>query len=187
MADKMWHLLNSNSGAVQAISAIVVATLTLILAGATIRYVRLTKQIAAASVAQAEAVHKPVLTLRHEELTKEEMVAHWVAGGLAGEQHAWIGPVLEIINIGTGPALHLKWTLKRGSETHGIIPYVAVGQVVSLRTASKVKMAAVPTTFELVCHYTSLSGTKYVSRTNVMNSREIFSFEIKTESDAVVS
>jgi hypothetical protein len=181
MAGKMWHFLNSNSGAAQAISAVVVAFLTYVLARATLRYVRLTKQIAAASVAQAEAIHKPVLTLKHEELTNEEIVAHLTAGGLVGERHSWVGPVLELINIGTGPALHVKWTLKRSFESNGIIPYVAVGQVVSLRTASKVKMAAVPTTFEVVCHYTSLSGTRYVSRTNVINSREISNFEIHTE------
>jgi hypothetical protein len=183
----MWHFLNSNSGAVQAISAVAVTFLTLVLTGATLSYVRLTKKIAAASVAQAEAVHKPVLTFRHRELNDEDFIDHLVAGGLQGEQHSWVGPELEIINIGTGPALHVKWTLKRSYETNGIIPYVAIGESISLRTASKVKMVAVPTTIELVCHYASLSGTRYVSRTNIVNSREISSFEIKTESDAVVS
>src|ERR1700730_17396359 len=120
MTEKMWHFLNSNSGAVQAISAAVVAILTLVLAGATLRYVRLTKQIAAASVAQAEGVHKPVLTFKHQELNQEDLIDHLVAGGLAGEQHSWVGPELEIINIGTGPALHVKWTLKRSYETNGI-------------------------------------------------------------------
>jgi hypothetical protein len=187
MARKMWHILNSNSGAVQAICAVAVTFLTVVLAGATLRYVRLTKQIAAASVTQAEAAHKPVLTLKHQELTNEEIVAHLTSGGLVGEKHAWVGSALEIINIGTGPALHVKWTLSRFSDTNGTIPYIMVGQFVSLRTASKVKMAAVPTTYELVCRYTSLSGTKYVSRTGITNSREISSFEIKTESDAVVS
>jgi hypothetical protein len=63
----MWHFLSLHSSAVQASSAVVVALLTIVLADATLRYVRLTKKIAAASVAQAEAVHKPVLTLKLDE------------------------------------------------------------------------------------------------------------------------
>jgi uncharacterized membrane protein len=55
----MWQVLNSNSGAVQACSAVVVVLLTIVLARATLRYVRLTERIATASVTQTEAVHNP--------------------------------------------------------------------------------------------------------------------------------
>lgn len=179
----MWHFLNSNSGAVQATSAVIVALLTVVLARATVRYVRLTKQIAAASVAQAEAIHKPVLTLKQEEPKFLEIdMGKQITDATEGRQHTWVGPTLEIINIGTGPAIHAKWTLTRSHDIGGSIPYVAVGQCVSLRTASKVKMPAVATSFELTCHYTSLSGTKYVSRTRIENSREISGFEVSVES-----
>jgi hypothetical protein len=99
----------------------------------------------------------------------------------AGKQHTRIGPVLEIINIGTGPALQVRWTLKRFSDTGGFIPYVEVGQCVSLRTASKVKMSAVPTSFQLECRYKSISGMNYVSRTYIENSQEISNFEVGLE------
>ncbi len=63
----MWQFLNSNAAAVQAISAVVVVLLTLALTTATFRYVRLTKQIAKASITQAEAVHKPILTFKRDD------------------------------------------------------------------------------------------------------------------------
>ena len=180
MSAKVWHFLNTNSGAVQAVSAAVVAVLTLILARSTVRYVRLTKRIAAASVTQAEAVHKPLLTLRQDETQVVEFGKR-ISDALQGQLHTSVGKVLEVVNIGTGPALQVKWTLRRGHPTGGFIPYIQVGQSVSLLVASKVKMAAVDTRFEFECRYLSLSGTKYVSRKKIENSQEISSFEVSVE------
>jgi hypothetical protein len=100
---------------------------------------------------------------------------------MKGRQHTCIGAVLEVTNIGTGPALQVTWSIKRFSQTGGFIPYVAVGQSVSLRQASKVKMKVIATEFEVLFAYTSLSGTKYLSRTMVENSQEIANFEISVE------
>jgi hypothetical protein len=187
----MWQLLNANSGAVQACSAVVIVLLTVVLAGATIRYVRLTDRIATASATQTEAVHKPVLTLRQVEAPTTTDIAptqadiaelsKQVGDAMKGKQHTHIGPVLEIINIGTGPALRVRWTLKRFSDTGGFIPYVEVGQCVSLKMASKVKMPAVPTSFQVECRYKSISGLNYLSRTSIENNQEISNFEFGLE------
>lgn len=177
----MWQLLNENAGGVQACSAIIVVLLTVVLASATLRYVRLTEKIATASATQTEAVHKPVLTLKQVEVEPSTVevadITKLVGDARAGKQHTRIGQVLEIVNIGTGPALQVKWTLNRFSGTGGFIPYIGVGQCVSLRTASKVKMPAVPTTFQVQCRYKSISDTKYVSLTTIEDSQEISNFE----------
>jgi|KBSSwiStaDraftv2_1062776.scaffolds.fasta_scaffold451737_2 hypothetical protein len=178
----MWQFLNANAGAVQAISAVVVVLLTLALTAATFKYVRLTKTIAQASTTQAEAVHKPVLTLkRSDETTPPDVavVTERVREAMDGRLGVNIGPTLEITNIGTGPALQVRWTLHRFAQTGGFIPYVGVGESISLQTASKVKMGAVPTTYELECNYESISGQKYVSRTRVENSTKVVSFDVR--------
>jgi hypothetical protein len=56
-----------------------------------------------------------------------------------------------------------------------------VGEWVSLRTASKVKMGAVATSYEIKCEYSSVSGKKYISHTNVVNNQEISTFEFRVE------
>jgi hypothetical protein len=177
----MWQVLNANAGAVQACSAVVIVLLTFVLATATLRYVRLTEKIATASATQTEAVHKPVLTLKQVEVDPSTVevadLTKLIGDARAGKQHTRIGPILEIVNIGTGPALQVKWTLNRFSETGGFIPYIAVGQCVSLRTASKVKMPAVPTTYQVQCRYKSISDTKYISVTSIEDSLEISNFE----------
>ncbi len=90
-----------------------------------------------------------------------------------------IGPSLEITNIGTGPALQVKWTFHRFADTGGFIPYVVVGESIPLYLASKVKMGGMPTAFQLECHYESISGEKYISRTVVENSTKVVSFDVQ--------
>jgi hypothetical protein len=105
----MWQVLNANAGAVQACSAVVIVLLTFVLATATLRYVRLTEKIATASATQTEAVHKPVLTLKQVEVDPSTVevadLTKLIGDARAGKQHTRIGPILEIVNIGTGPAL----------------------------------------------------------------------------------
>jgi len=178
----MWQFLNSNAAAVQAVTAVAIVLLTLALTAATFKYVRLTKKIAQASTTQAEAVHKPVLTLkRSDEPAAPDVAAvtERVREAMDGRLGINIGPTLEITNIGTGPALQVRWTLHRFAQTGGFIPYVGVGESISLQTASKVKMGAVPTTYELECNYESISGRKYVSRTAVENSTKVVSFDVR--------
>ena len=134
-------------------------------------------------VTQTEAVHKPVLTLKQVEATTVDIaeLTKQVGDAIAGKQHTRVGPTLEIVNIGTGPALQVEWTLKRFSDTGGFIPYVEVGQCVSLHTASKVKMPAMPTSFQVECRYKSISGMNYFSRTSIENNQEISNFEFGLE------
>src|SRR5262249_51320266 len=123
----MWQLLNSNASAVQAISSAVVVLLTCVLAAATLRYVHLTKRIADPSVAQAEAVHKPVLTLKRDDLTPPTDLTDLVRDAMGEGICTRVGSILEIVNIGTGPALQVTWTIERFSNVKGFLPYLEVG------------------------------------------------------------
>lgn len=102
----MWQWVNANTAGVQAISEIAVVLLTFVLVTATLRYVRLTKDIAKAAGAQAEAAQKPILTLKRDDETKPTDLADMtdlVSDSIRQQLRIHVGSVLEIINIGTGP------------------------------------------------------------------------------------
>ncbi len=179
----MWDFLNTNGGAVQAIAAILIAVLTIVLVGATLRYVHLTNQIARASRLQAESAQKPVLTfLRDEAATPEipELMDHAVKGT---EMLSAAASPMRIVNIGSGPALQVTWSITTGESfggadrtTQGFTPYVAVGDSFPSWSVTHVKMAGLQFRMELECRYESLSGTKYVSKT-VVDKKKVVSFK----------
>ncbi len=163
-------------------SSIAVAFLTLVLVVATVRYVRLTQQIAEAAAVQAEASYKPVLTLRREEKdnrpTDIAVLTERIGDVLKNGQATYIGPTLEIVNIGSGPAMHVKWRVDRFAAIAGSVSYICPDQWVSLELASKVNMGAIPTSYVVECQYESISGRKYFSRTGIERSTKIVSFEV---------
>jgi hypothetical protein len=115
--------LNANSGAVQATTSVFVAALTAVLAVATLVYVRLTHQIARASIEQGEAQQKPCLILR---TTRRD--DQWVIldPPLAAEVE---GGNLRILNIGSGPALQVQYDFcrmvdNRQVSSTGLIPHL---------------------------------------------------------------
>jgi len=77
-----------------------------------------------------------------------------------------------------------SWRVMRGERNRRKAPTRHGGTsrgVGVLRTASKVKMGAVATSYEIKCEYSSVSGKKYISHINVVNSQEISTFEFRVE------
>jgi hypothetical protein len=149
-----------------------------------VKYVQLTQQIARASVVQAEAANKPILTLRRDDTPIPQADTDAVIARIQEQLQTgfgtYIGPVLEVTNIGNGPALHVKWTINRFTRTSGFIPYICPAQWVSLQMATKVKMPAIPASYEVEFQYESISGTRYVSRTAIEHNTKVVRFEATT-------
>lgn len=169
----------------QAVSAVAVVLLTLILTLSTGVYVYLTSRIAEASRLQAEAMHKPVLTLLRDdaaEIKVEELMAATMEG--TGLKIDAVSP-MKAINIGSGPALQVNWS--HTSATTGIpidkrvgfMPYVQAGDSFPIYAVSSVKMAGMQFHVEFECEYKSLSGTTYKSKT-VVDRKKVISFKVSS-------
>src|SRR5258708_20851931 len=94
----------------------------------------MTKQMGRPSHLQAESAKRLVLTfLREEAATPEipELMDHAVKGT---EMLSAAASPMRIVNIGSGPALQVTWSITTGESfggadrtTQGFTPYVAVG------------------------------------------------------------
>jgi hypothetical protein len=187
MWTNLWLWLNGNSAAVQAVSAVAVVFLTLILTLSTGFYVFLTGQIAKASRLQAEAMHKPVLTLLRDdaaEMKIEELMAA-TTQGLELQVNA-VSP-MKAVNIGSGPALQVNWSHTsaatgwnlKANRNVGFMPYVQAGDSFPVYAVSSVKMAGMQFHVEFECEYKSLSGTTYKSKT-VVDRKKVINFEVSS-------
>lgn len=98
---------------VQAGAAVVIGLLTFALVLVNIRYVRLTRRIAAASVEQSEALQKPCITIRVGPL--DYIDAHLNSPNVA----AVTSREVEILNIGSGPAIRLEYEFRHVDVSEG--------------------------------------------------------------------
>ncbi len=172
----MWEHINDSAPAIQAIAAVAVGLLTLALVGATFWYVRLTRKIAESSVAQAEAMHKPVVTFQRDDAVSARSV------DLLDDVHRTksTSPLI-LINIGTGPALKVSWRIRREPDDKpisGFTSYIEAGKAVSTHLSGHLGALRTDMHIELECDYESVSGTKYVSATHLENMK-ITSFDTR--------
>jgi hypothetical protein len=144
---------------------LVVLALTL---GCLVWYACETHQIKKASVEQSEALQKPCITLASRPRDGLEAI-------LRGPQIAEIAtPHLQILNIGSGPALKLCYELRQlvakeivPLRPKGLLPHLRQGDAWetpishgTLRTRD----------FEFLAEYESLSGTLYRTRIRIENA-----------------
>ena len=181
-----WGWLNANSSAVQGVSAAVVVFLTLILTISTGVYVYLTSQIAKASRLQAEAMHKPVLTLLRDDAAQIQIEELTAANKGVELQVTAVSP-MKAVNIGSGPALQVNWShISKAdgwnlpaNKNAGFMPYVQAGDSFPVYAVSSVKVASMQFHVEFECEYKSLSGTTYKSKT-VVDRKKVISFEVSS-------
>lgn len=84
----MWHFLNSNAGAIQAIAALTTSLVTVVLVFITWRYVRLTRRLAEAASAEM-SFHEEAETEKWRELNAYTKLIRGLLSGLpASEQGA---------------------------------------------------------------------------------------------------
>ncbi len=141
----------------------IVSTLTLVVI---FWYTLETKKIRGAALAQAEAAHKPCLTVRAEPRAGEEAILEWdgVRGGLVLPQGR-----IVIQNIGSGPALNVTYALDRleeigrdsGSVSKDYLLLIPSGGAIQTHTAFGLIAGG---KYELVLTFESLSGRKYETR-----------------------
>jgi hypothetical protein len=165
----MWEHINDSAPAIQAIAAAAVGLLTLALVGATFWYVRLTRTIAESSVAQAEAMHKPVVTFQRDDAVSAPSV-----DPLDDVHRTKSTSPLILINIGTGPALKVNWRIRREPHNEpidGFTSYIEAGKTVSTHLSGHLGGLGTEIHIDLECGYESVSGTKYVSATHLENMK----------------
>lgn len=151
-------------------------------------YAYLTRGIEKAANAQSEGLSKPVIVVVSSPDIPNKVEAI-LGGGLFSE----IGDRVLLLNIGTGPALWVKWSAtgqhgtgeSRESSLAGFVPYLRPNEIVDTEHSR----AYVSGLNNLIveCKYESLSRTCYTSRTTIgdQDSKEhadrfkIMSFEIK--------
>ena len=140
----------------------------LLISGATlyflVKYVRATQGIEIEALEQTEGLSKPVIAVCLQSATTDMAIIEGLSCEIAGDQ-------IELKNIGTGPALKLRWcvnekrqnepALKRG--TGGFVPYLEPGKTVNTNILRAYITAMEE--FRLECSYTSVSDAKYISST----------------------
>jgi hypothetical protein len=144
---------------------LVVLTLTL---GCLVWYAYATSQIKKASVEQSEALQKPCITLRSGPRDLDDAI-------LDGPPIAEITtPRLQILNIGSGPALRLCYELRElvakgtvGMRPRGFLPHL---QQRDSWEAPISRGTLTPGDFDFLAEYESLSGTLYQTRIRIENA-----------------
>ena len=124
-----------------------------------VKYVRATKGIEKASNEQSEGLSKPVVTVRLQSARTDEAIVEGLSCEIAGDQ-------IELTNIGTGPALKLRWRVQEKGEPHklgpeGYVPYLEPGKTV--KTSLLRGYITGMDEFSLECSYASVSNAQYVS------------------------
>jgi hypothetical protein len=165
--------LNTFAPAILAMAAVITLLLTALLAWATWRYAGHTEQALQtgreqlkAAVEQSEALQKPCVTIRSSPRQYEEAVlnAPFVAEILTLN--------VELLNIGTGPALDLFYDLQQVDVEEGQIAINPKGFVPHLRSgeswATQLQRTSLTNrNLEFSARYESLSGSKYETRMRI--------------------
>ena len=144
----------------------------LVLAGnliAFLSYLRATNRIKDASIEQSEGLSKPVVTLKRQvsaptdmDLMQEVLLSN-------------IASPIELVNIGSGPALSVKWEIVRDpskAPIAGFASYIEPGKAVATFLQGHVAFSGShPMAMRVKCTYKSLSDAEYISITEVEDMR----------------
>jgi hypothetical protein len=95
----MLQWLNQNSGAVQGVSAILIAIVTILLAGITAWYVLITQSIANTTKNQLTALLQPSVDIRYKTLFTDARIV----GGPSGTYYSVASGTIGIRNLGQSP------------------------------------------------------------------------------------
>lgn len=130
-----------------------------------LKYLRATNKIKDASIDQSEGLSKPVITLRRQDSAPTDLEI--MDEGLLTK----IASPIELVNIGNGPALNIKWEILRDPSNaliNGFASYIEPGKSVATHLQRHVAFRADhPMTMQVKCTYHSLSRAEYVSMTDV--------------------
>ena len=153
---KAMEWLNHYSGAVQAI-------LTLALVLITLRYVLLTNRVAVASIEQSEALQKPCITLRTGPRDAEDAILDEPYVAQVAQT-----PRVELVNIGAGPAIKLKYSFTQTNVIEGGVALNDNGYLNQLcaRDEWKAEIARGSLSnrdYDFLAEYEGLSGTRYTT------------------------
>jgi hypothetical protein len=142
-----------------------------------IKYVRSTEGIEKAANEQSEGLSKPVVTIlanamQSDKAFFEEMVAETTG------QH------VQLVNIGTGPAIKLKWSIdwtEKGNkglkgDQQGFVPYLEAGK--TLETSLPRVFLTGQIECSVRCSYRSISEAEYTSLA-VLDQTKITKVEFK--------
>lgn len=129
-----------------------------------IKYVRATVGIEKAANEQSEGLSKPAVTVycRVPNPTVEAVLKGISFGEI-------VGPDLEMVNIGNGPALQLHWSLTwksqrqngLGGSQNGFVPFLSPGD--KFATTISRNLLGQDNLCSVRCSYRGLSGAEYVS------------------------
>lgn len=134
-----------------------------------IKYVRATKGIEREAGIQSEGLSKPALALRAvvpRSLTTDENFLEILNRKLLTRAEPNAKGFLEMVNIGSGPALLVQYEIREGSPQSGKpwiggAAYIRAGETLALplQSGNPIKDRQQ----KITCSYASLSGNKYES------------------------
>jgi hypothetical protein len=148
--------VNHFAPAIQALAAVGIAILTFVLVYATVRYVEV-----------SEALQKPCVTLLAEPRGDERAIMDAPCVTQVSQK-----PNVEMLNVGTGPALYLRYGLRQVNSTAGglvmhptgFVNYLKAGQQWQSQLARSLLSNR---NFDFQATYTSLSGRKYKTEVHI--------------------
>lgn len=158
LATALMRWLNDFAPAIQALAAVFIAALTVAVWKATKRYVEV-----------SEALQKPSITVKSEPRDLDAVVeAPYLTQAAQEAGH------VVILNVGTGPALDLRYGFRQvnvppgGAAIHlpGFVNYLQPGQQSQVPLA---RTSLANREFDFNAQYKSLSGRKYEAKVRLEN------------------
>lgn len=131
--------------------------------------------MARAATEQSEGSAKPLITVQCGPPEKSSIV-----GRVLAEINS---SVLQLVNIGNGPAISVDWKVARSKSAapivDGFIPFVGPAQ--TFLTQARTAILKASEEFEISCTYEALSGAKYAAET-VTHGKNVLRFNVQRTS-----
>lgn len=165
--------LNDNSGAVQGISAVILVGVTSVLVAVTAWYARETRRIAKSTADQARASHDIVRATLVPVLEQYVAGQEMVSGSQSETAVHYYRVDFKYWNIGTGPAINIRWSLDPECGRF-IEPPQRVGMSVGdgkgdLRVALRLPL---PAQFALSAEYRDVLGRSWRSQLQIVKNSQ---------------